>query len=141
MLRLADQDLPDYMDAQPLPGLGLTDVPPRQRIFGMLTKGWMAFDGRWKLAKYASGRALLFDLESDPDELRDLAADPACASIYRRLDDELTHEIMESIALGMHDRLTAPYSLSQDQHFAREGWSWRFPADASAATIVGKDCY
>ena len=35
----------------------------------------------------------------------------------------------------------APYSLSQDEHFAREGWSWRFPADAATATIVGKDCY
>ena len=159
MLRLAGQDLPDHMDAQPLPGLGLTDLPPRQRIFGMLTKGWMAFDGRWKLAKYAStldpmeydtcmtssrsssGRALLFDLDNDPDELRDLAADPDCASIYRRLDDELTHELMESIALAMHDRLTAPYSLAQDEAFAREGWSWPFPADASTATIVGKDCY
>ena len=41
----------------------------------------------------------------------------------------------------MHDRLTAPYSLAQDEHFAREGWSWRFPADASTATIVGKDCH
>ena len=157
MLRLAGQYLPDYMDARPLPGLGLTDLPPRDRIFGMLTKGWMAFDGRWKLAKYAStpdpiehdtgttpsrtssGRALLFDLENDPDEMNDLAADPACASIYRRLDDELTHELMQSIPLSMHDRLTAPYSLAQDEQFGREGWSWRFPAAASTATRVRKD--
>ena len=48
---------------------------------------------------------------------------------------------MSSMALGMHDRLTAPYSLSQDETFAREGWTWRFPTDASAATIVGTDCY
>ena len=41
----------------------------------------------------------------------------------------------------MHDRLTAPYSLTGDEAFAREGWSWRFPADTSAATIVVKDCY
>ena len=61
-----------------------------------------------------------------------LAADPAYTSIYRRLDYELTHEIMESLALAMHDRLTAPYSLSQDEAFAREGWSWPFPADASS---------
>ena len=157
MLRLADQDIPDYMDARPLPGLGLNDLPPRERIFGMLTKGWMAFDGRWKLAKYSStpdpveddtgktssrtssGRALLFDLENDPDELRNLADDPYYTSIYRRVDDELTHELMESIALSMHDRLTAPHSLAQDERFAREGWSWRFPADASSATRVRKD--
>ena len=35
----------------------------------------------------------------------------------------------------------APYSLSRDEAFAREGWSWPFPADASAATIVGKHYY
>ena len=41
MLRLAGQEIPAYMEAQPLPGLGLTDRPPRSRIFGMLTKGWI----------------------------------------------------------------------------------------------------
>ena len=92
-------------------------------------------------SRSSSGRALLFDLDNDPDEQHDLSADPACASVYRRLDDELTHELMESIALAMHDRLTAPYSLAQDEAFAREGWSWPFSADASTATIVGKDYY
>ena len=133
MLWLAGVDRPDYMDARPLPGLGLADGPPRERIFGMLARGWMAFDGRWKLAKYAPGRALLFDLENDPDELRDLASDPAHAETLRRLDDELTGELMDSIEFAMHDRLTAPYSLAQDEAFAREGWTWRFPSPASAA--------
>ena len=141
MLGLAGCDLPDYMDARPLPGLGLTDLPPRSRIFGMLTKGWMAFDGRWKLCKYSTGEALLFDLERDPQEQRNLADDPAHGPVLRRLDAELTREITESTVLGMHDRLAAPYSLSRDQRFGHEGWEWTFPADASEATKVGDDYY
>ena len=35
----------------------------REYLFGMVTDGWMAYDGRWKLCKYATGEHLLFDLE------------------------------------------------------------------------------
>ena len=141
MLRLAGCDLPAYMDSQPLPELGLSDQPPRDRIFGMLTKGWMAFDGEWKLCKYSTGQALLFNLKEDPQEQRNLAGDPKYVDVYRRLDEELTREIMGSMVLGMHDRLASPNSLSKDEEFGREGWQWRFPADASEATKVGHDTY
>ncbi|MGB1235687.1 MAG: sulfatase-like hydrolase/transferase [Planktomarina sp.] len=41
---------------------------------------FMAFDGRWKLIHTEGGfRPVLFDLQSDPDELNDLGADPAYA--------------------------------------------------------------
>ena len=129
------------MDSQPLPGLGLSDGALRSRIFGALTKGWMAFDGRWKLCKYSEGEALLFDLESDPTEQRNLATDPAYGHVYRRLDAELTHEVMEASALRLHDRLVAPHSLAGSDEFAREGWQWSFPSDASEATKVGDDYY
>ena len=141
MLELAGLGLPAYMDSQPLPGLGLNEQTRRARIFGMLTKGWMAFDGRWKLCKYFEGEPLLFDLETDPAEERNLAGDPAYGHVYRRLDAELTQEVMEAMALGLHDRLVAPASLSTSDDFAREGWEWRFPADASEATKVGDDYY
>lgn len=43
-------------------------------------------DTRWKLIVYPRiGRRQLFDLESDPQELRDLAADPASAPQIERL--------------------------------------------------------
>ena len=48
---------------------------------------------------------------------------------------------MGSMVLGMHDRLASPNSLSKDEEFGREGWQWRFPADASEATKVGHDTY
>ena len=141
MLRLAGCELPDYMDARPLPGLRLGEGPPRSRIFGMLTKGWMAFDGEWKLCKYDEGEPLLFNLKDDPDELRNLARDPAHAEVYRRLESELAREIMDSMVHGMHDRLVAPYSLSETDEFGHEGWTWRFPSPASEATKIGGDHY
>ena len=48
---------------------------------------------------------------------------------------------MEATALGLHDRMVAPHSLSLSDDFGREGWGWRYPADASEATQVGDDYY
>ena len=48
---------------------------------------------------------------------------------------------MEATALGLHDRLVAPHSLSLSDDFGREGWQWSYPADASEATQVGDDYY
>ncbi len=133
MLRLAGLEVPHYMDSRPLPGLGLTDQPPRERIFGMLTDGWMVFDGQWKLAKYATGEVVLFNLKDDPYEQHNRAGDPAYFDVYRRLDMELTLELMESFRVAMHDRLASHGDMSQDPAFGREGWQWRFPAPIQAA--------
>jgi len=49
----------------------------------------MVRDDRWKLIKYHAGGAKhvqLFDLESDPDEVRNLAGDPAHAAELARLE-------------------------------------------------------
>jgi len=127
MLHFAGCDTPAYMDSRPLPGLGMVEEKPRERIFGMLSDGWMAFDGRWKLAKYASGEVLLFDLASDPDEQRNLAADPGHAKTLRRLDAEMTVEVMGSALFSVRDRLAANVDLSPDLAFGREGWTRPFP--------------
>ena len=55
----AGEQVPGHMDARPLPGLGLPGDTPRDVLVGGLSSGWMAFDGEWKLAKYASGETLL----------------------------------------------------------------------------------
>jgi len=49
-------------------------------------------DDRWKLIEYAANgkrTTQLFDLETDPLEMNDLAADPACATHLARLRGEL----------------------------------------------------
>ncbi len=62
---------------------------------------FMAFDGRWKLIHATGFRPMLFDLESDPGELRDLGADPDFADERARLRDELL-----DWALRDHNRIT-----------------------------------
>jgi arylsulfatase A-like enzyme len=139
MLALTGCDLPAYMDAQPLPGLGLNGPSPRSHIFGMLVGAWMAFDGRYKLSKYSSGEAMLFDLDNDRQEQDNLIADPSHTRVYRRLDAALTLELMRSMSFAMHDRMPSPESMSQDEEMSREGWTWRFPVPAD--TTQGQEFY
>ncbi len=47
----------------------------------------MIFDGRWKYIHVETMRPMLFDLESDPDELSDLGSDPAYQDQVDRLRD------------------------------------------------------
>ena len=49
----------------------------------------MIFDGRFKLVHAEGFRPMLHDLETDPDELVDLGADPAHAADRERLQDAL----------------------------------------------------
>ncbi len=140
MLTLGGCEIPANMDAQPIPGLGLDDAPARERIFGLLRGGWMAFDGRWKLCKYFAGNGpLLYDLKDDPNEQNNAADKPANREILYRLDAELTREIMDSMEHAMHDRLPAPHSLALHKAFGMEGWQWKFPSPACDAAKVGKN--
>lgn len=52
---------------------------------GRTVEARMVRDGRYKLIFYAGHPPLLFDLELDPEERRDLAADPAHAATRDRL--------------------------------------------------------
>ncbi len=45
----------------------------------------MIFDGRWKYVHVETMRPLLFDLDTDPDELNDLGADPAYSDTLERM--------------------------------------------------------
>ncbi len=61
----------------------------------------MVFDGRWKLIRAEGFRSLLFDLETDPQELNDLGADPQCNDQVDRLSARLL-----SWATAYHSRIT-----------------------------------
>ena len=45
----------------------------------------MIFDGRWKYIHVEKMRPILYDLQTDPDELVDLGADPGYADHLHRL--------------------------------------------------------
>lgn len=63
----------------------------------------MVFDGRRKYIAATGFRPMLFDLLSDPGELLDRGADPACAAECARLKDALLEW-----ALRDHNRITMP---------------------------------
>lgn len=127
LLALAGVEPPHPLDARPLPDLGLPDSAPREIITGFLAGGWMAYDGRWKLAKYATGDCHLFDRAADPDEQVNRMDDPAAHADYRRLDDALTQTVMRSTVLAHQDRRVYTVDLSSSPAFGKEGWQRRYP--------------
>ncbi len=127
ILKWAGLPLPDFYDSEPLPGEGMSRQKGRDRIFGLLSDGWMNFHGRYKLHKYSSGEVFLFDISEDPDEQNNLANSLKHRKIVERLDRELTHKIMESVSFSMHDRLGQPGDMSQSDKFGLEGWSRPWP--------------
>lgn len=64
----------------------------------------MVHDGRWKYIHAEGFRPMLYDLASDPQELRDLGEDPAFESERSRFC-----EVMNRWARQPHSRTTAPY--------------------------------
>lgn len=75
------------------------DVISEYHATGSRSGAFMLRTGRWKYVHYALYEPQLFDLEADPEELCDLAADPAHADtlahcrekLLQRLDPEGTH--------------------------------------------------
>lgn len=127
MLALGGCDLPPFLDSRPLPRLGIGASDPSEILFGMLADGWMAYDGRWKLAKYATGEHLLFDLENDPQEQRNRIGDPDAQEMRFRLDQALIQEIMRSVVQSYADRRVYTVDKSGDRDFGKEGWQRPYP--------------
>jgi len=64
---------------------------------------FMVFDGRYKMMHAVGFSPMLFDIETDPDELVDRGADPALADVRARLHDALVHW-----SLTGHNAITHP---------------------------------
>lgn len=93
----------DHFAAPPLagaPGRSLYDLAierddPEREAFseyhavGAVSGAFMLRRGRWKLIHYVGFAPELFDLEADPEELVDRAADPACAEILSEMTARL----------------------------------------------------
>ncbi|MYE89353.1 sulfatase-like hydrolase/transferase [Candidatus Poribacteria bacterium] len=126
ILGIAGCKIPAYMDAAPLPGLGIANEASRDAIMGLLHNGWMWFDGAWKLCKYAQG-VHLFNLTDDPNEQHNLAYDPQAADVFHRMDAELTAEMMRLTTEAFFPQRTYTYSYSSSPDFGRVGWERTYP--------------
>ena len=127
LLSGAGVQVPEYMDARPLPGLGLAGADERDILFGSLGGAWMACDGRHKLAKYAGGETLMFDLVADPGEQRDLLKRGEATDLFRSLDVALTQHVMNAIQFSHLDKQVYVRDMSADPQFGVRGWQRRFP--------------
>ena len=81
---------------------------PAREILGTgpaCSRAIMAVDARWKYIFFEQFRAMLFDLENDPDELVDLGADPA----YSDVCDVMRGHVFEW-ARRQRQRITTPDS-------------------------------
>ncbi|PWS37532.1 sulfatase [Falsiroseomonas bella] len=65
---------------------------------GSREAAYMLRDGRWKYVRYVTYRPQLFDLAADPEELRDLAGDPAATMDETLLELKLRETLGEEVA-------------------------------------------
>ncbi|WP_299477144.1 alkaline phosphatase family protein [uncultured Paracoccus sp.] len=84
----------------------------------------MLFDGRWKYIFAEGFRPMLFDLESDPQELTDLGADPAYAEEIARL---------KGLFFGWTRRISQRTTISDAQIAARDARL----GEAKAGILIG----
>jgi arylsulfatase A-like enzyme len=127
LLRLGGVDLPARLDSRPLPGVGIDGATGRDHLIGALADAWMIQEGRWRLAKYGTGEAVLFDLDADPLEQRNLIDDSGHAGVARDLDARLTQAIMAGMVESHAAQRVYVRDLSQDAAFGREGWQRPYP--------------
>ena len=92
------------------------------------SRATMVFDGRWKYIHVPLMRPMLFDLATDPLELRDLGADPAFEDERRRL-----HGLLFDWARKPATRTT----LSDERITANDDVALKFDGAAAAGILIG----
>jgi choline-sulfatase len=93
----AGENRPDMYDGHPgvsLLALARGDEPRRDVLseyhgMGSTTGAFMIRHGKYKYVHYVAYRPQLFDLERDPEELRDLAGDPGYATVLEECREGL----------------------------------------------------
>ena len=101
---------------------------------GSNTAGFMLRKGRWKYHYYVRFQPELFDLDNDPEELNDLASDPAHVDVLGEMEAELRRICdPEAIdALAKHDQQEMIESFGGIEAASQMGSKGATPAPASA---------
>lgn len=138
LLDLAGVPIPSSVE-----GISLVSEQRREFLYGEMDEGALAKrmvrDARYKLIYYATGnRIQLFDLRDDPDELRDLANDPAHARVRAELTRVLIAQlygddvkwVKDGELIGLPDRAYEP----APERGLNNQRGWRFAGSVTRAT-------
>ncbi len=106
-------------DGTPLPQIAAAPPDPERPILsqyhavGAVSGAYMLRKGRYKLHYYVGFAPELFDLQEDPEELRDLAQDPEWAGVLAGMEAhlcaELDPEAVDAMAFADQDAMIAGY--------------------------------
>jgi arylsulfatase len=94
------RSLPPICQSRPLqPLLEDPSRPHRRAVFSYVEDRAMVRTDRWKLARYGDGDGELYDLDDDPEELRNLYGESAHAATRAELLDLLVDETLATNGL------------------------------------------
>ena len=113
---------PHLQGADIAPALANPSVTVRDVVFSENLGSTMAFDGRWKFVQYADGDLELYDLDSDPHELRNLAFDDDKhandAEISRLRGHLVAHALRNNrVRAQLHERPGEPWRTALNHTF------------------------
>jgi choline-sulfatase len=104
---------------------------------GAVTGCFMLRRGRWKYLHYEGYPGQLFDLESDPDELVDLAGDPSCAAMLGDMERRLREIVdpAEATARAFDDQRRVIEANGGEEGVLRRGEFPHTPAPGEAPSF------
>ena len=129
ILALAGVPKPSYMDSVELPG-AITHsgtIYARDYIFGMLNDGYAVQRDNLRLGVYENGDVTLIDLEKDPEEIENLAKDPAYAKQMAELYGVLSREVISSVNFAHGEKMVYSAPPTEDESFGKRGWERAYP--------------
>jgi arylsulfatase len=130
ILNYAEVEVEENSDSMILPRD--LNVDGRKYVFGVNPVGYMIAEDRWKLIKYRSGVTMLFDLENDKNEQKNLAEDINYSDVKNRLDAMMLNEIVQSTKNANNDKFVnktsdIEYHIGGAGDFGRRNWEWEYP--------------
>lgn len=69
----------------------------RDYVFGAINAGFMVTDSKWKYCLYENGQVMLFDMENDPMEQKNLAHVEEYSGVVREYHNIMMKRVMESL--------------------------------------------
>jgi arylsulfatase A-like enzyme len=86
---------PSAADSSPPPAISEGPLVPGNPSTWQTGRGWVksGLSQGWHLIELQSGERELYDLKSDPGELRNLAGSPEAQDILTRLDQDLARQL------------------------------------------------